>query len=185
MYCIILTCFLIHPSFHHFLPCLFSRVRLLVNRKTEEAVAVKVVDVSSAKECMDNVKKEVCVHKMLSHPNIVRFYGHRSEGSIHYIFLEYCSGGELFDRIGECWSWCVWRFVGIWRWHVVVFGGTEPDVGMPEKEAHRLFQQLIAGVVSNGIWLLFTFTFLSFSGHFNPNCETIQLINYLIKLIHF
>lgn len=25
---------------------------------------------------------------------------------------------------------------------------TEPDVGMPEKEAHRFFQQLIAGVVS-------------------------------------
>ncbi|KAK3523931.1 hypothetical protein QTP70_016737 [Hemibagrus guttatus] len=99
----------------------YGEVRLLVNRKTEEAVAVKVVDMSTAKDCMDNVKKEVCVHKMLSHPNIVRFYGHRSEGSIHYIFLEYCSGGELFDRI-------------------------EPDVGMPEKDAHRFFQQLIAGV---------------------------------------
>lgn len=73
---------------------------------------MKVVDMSTAKDCMDNVKKEVCVHKMLSHANIVRFYGHRSEGSIHYIFLEYCSGGELFDRIGESrgvycmrWGW--------------------------------------------------------------------------------
>lgn len=83
------------------LPLCCFRVRLLVNRKTEEAVAVKVVDMSTAKDCADNVKKEVCVHKMLSHPNIVRFFGHRSEGSIHYIFLEYCSGGELFDRIGE------------------------------------------------------------------------------------
>jgi len=27
---------------------------------------------------------------------------------------------------------------------------TEPDVGMPEKDAHRFFQQLIAGVVSFG-----------------------------------
>ncbi|ROL47583.1 Serine/threonine-protein kinase Chk1 [Anabarilius grahami] len=36
---------------------------------------------------------------MLSHPNIVRFFGHRSEGTTQYIFLEYCSGGELFDRI--------------------------------------------------------------------------------------
>lgn len=96
------------PALHHECPTfavpfdpVSFRVRLLVNRKTEEAVAVKVVDMSSAKDCMDNVKKEVCVHKKLSHPNIVRFYGHRSEGSIHYIFLEYCSGGELFDRIGE------------------------------------------------------------------------------------
>lgn len=33
---------------------------------------------------------------------------------------------------------------------------TEPDVGMPEKEAHRFFQQLIAAVVS----LAFSFFFL-------------------------
>ncbi|KAK2872684.1 hypothetical protein QQF64_017682 [Cirrhinus molitorella] len=99
----------------------YGEVRLLVNKKTEEAVAVKVVDMSKAKDCIENVKKEVCICKMLSHPNIVRFFGHRSEGTTQYIFLEYCSGGELFDRI-------------------------EPDVGMPEKEAHRFFQQLIAGV---------------------------------------
>ncbi|XP_077089207.1 serine/threonine-protein kinase Chk1 [Siphateles boraxobius] len=99
----------------------YGEVRLLVNKKTEEAVAVKVVDMAKAKDCIENVKKEVCVCKMLSHPNIVRFFGHRSEGTTQYIFLEYCSGGELFDRI-------------------------EPDVGMPEKEAHRFFQQLIAGV---------------------------------------
>uniref|UniRef100_A0A4W4E8K8 Serine/threonine-protein kinase CHK1 n=1 Tax=Electrophorus electricus TaxID=8005 RepID=A0A4W4E8K8_ELEEL len=61
----------------------YGEVRLLVNKKTEEAVAVKVVDTSSAKDCIENVKKEVCVHKMLSHPNIVRFFGHRSEGPIH------------------------------------------------------------------------------------------------------
>ncbi|KAK7131144.1 hypothetical protein R3I94_016321 [Phoxinus phoxinus] len=99
----------------------YGEVRLLVNKKTEEAVAVKVVDMAKAKDCVENVKKEVCICKMLSHPNIVRFFGHRSEGTTQYIFLEYCSGGELFDRI-------------------------EPDVGMPEKEAHRFFQQLIAGV---------------------------------------
>lgn len=40
------------------------RVRLLVNRQTEEAVAVKVIDTSQAKECADNVKKEVCIHKV-------------------------------------------------------------------------------------------------------------------------
>ncbi|XP_067350840.1 serine/threonine-protein kinase Chk1 isoform X2 [Channa argus] len=58
---------------------------------------------------------------MLNHDNIVRFYGHRKEGSTMYLFLEYCTGGELFDRI-------------------------EPDVGMPEKDAHKFFQQLIAAV---------------------------------------
>ncbi|KAM9331765.1 serine/threonine-protein kinase Chk1 [Pholidichthys leucotaenia] len=99
----------------------YGEVRLLVNRQTEEAVAVKVIDTSQAKECAENVKKEVCIHKMLNHPNIVRFFGHRKEGPTVYLFLEYCSGGELFDRI-------------------------EPDVGMPEKVAHRFFQQLIGAV---------------------------------------
>lgn len=40
------------------------RVRLLVNRHTEEAVAVKVIDTSQAKECAENVKKEICIHKV-------------------------------------------------------------------------------------------------------------------------
>lgn len=35
-----------------------------MNRQTEEAVAVKVIDTSQAKECAENVKKEVCVHKV-------------------------------------------------------------------------------------------------------------------------
>uniref|UniRef100_A0A4W6D5P7 Serine/threonine-protein kinase CHK1 n=1 Tax=Lates calcarifer TaxID=8187 RepID=A0A4W6D5P7_LATCA len=99
----------------------YGEVRLLVNRQTEEAVAVKVIDTSQAKECAENVKKEVCVHKALNHPNIVRFFGHRKEGPTVYLFLEYCTGGELFDRI-------------------------EPDVGMAEKDAHKFFQQLIAAV---------------------------------------
>uniref|UniRef100_A0A3P8VRM1 Serine/threonine-protein kinase CHK1 n=2 Tax=Cynoglossus semilaevis TaxID=244447 RepID=A0A3P8VRM1_CYNSE len=99
----------------------YGEVRLLVNRQTEEAVAVKVIDTSQAKECAENVKKEVCVHKMLNHSNIVRFFGHRKEGPTVYLFLEYCTGGELFDRI-------------------------EPDVGMEEKDAHRFFQQLISAV---------------------------------------
>ncbi|XP_008276984.1 serine/threonine-protein kinase Chk1 [Stegastes partitus] len=99
----------------------YGEVRLLVNRQTEEAVAVKVIDTSQAKECAENVKKEVCIHKMLNHSNIVRFFGHRKEGQTVYLFLEYCSGGELFDRI-------------------------EPDVGMAEKDAHKFFQQLIAAV---------------------------------------
>uniref|UniRef100_A0A673KVG3 non-specific serine/threonine protein kinase n=1 Tax=Sinocyclocheilus rhinocerous TaxID=307959 RepID=A0A673KVG3_9TELE len=53
----------------------YGEVRLLVNKKTEEAVAVKVVDMAKAKDCVENVKKEVCICKMLSHPNIVRFFG--------------------------------------------------------------------------------------------------------------
>ncbi|OXB56014.1 hypothetical protein ASZ78_015478 [Callipepla squamata] len=100
----------------------YGEVQLAVNRRTAEAVAVKIVDMKRAADCPENIKKEICINKMLSHDNVVKFYGHRREGPTQYLFLEYCSGGELFDRI-------------------------EPDVGMPEPEAQRFFQQLIAGVV--------------------------------------
>lgn len=65
---------------------------------------MKVLDASRAKDCPEIIRKEVCIHKVLSHANIVRFFGHRHEGHTRYLFLEYCSGGELFDRIGERWA---------------------------------------------------------------------------------
>ncbi len=43
-------------------------------------------------------RKEICIHRMLSHENIVKFYGHRKSDTVQYLFLEYASGGELFDR---------------------------------------------------------------------------------------
>ena len=49
----------------------------------------------------DKVKKEIALHKLAKHPNIVGCYGSRLEGTVQYIFMEYVSGGELFDRIGE------------------------------------------------------------------------------------
>ncbi|KAM8927394.1 serine/threonine-protein kinase Chk1 isoform 2-T2 [Pelodytes ibericus] len=99
----------------------YGEVQLAVNRKTEEAVAVKIVDLKRATDCPENIKKEICINKMLNHSNIVKFYGHRKEGKVQYLFLEYCRGGELFDRI-------------------------EPDVGMSDYDAHTFFMQLIAGV---------------------------------------
>ncbi|KAK7105675.1 hypothetical protein V1264_017024 [Littorina saxatilis] len=99
----------------------YGEVKLAYNVKTREAVAVKIVDTSEKGVVWDDVRKEVCIHRMISHQNIIKFYGVRREGDIQYLFLEYASGGELFDRI-------------------------EPDVGMPQAEAQKYFRQLIDGV---------------------------------------
>ncbi|KAM9255710.1 LOW QUALITY PROTEIN: serine/threonine-protein kinase Chk1 [Cariama cristata] len=71
-----------------------------------------------AADCPENIKKEICINKMLNHENVVNFTGTGGKAATQYLVLEYCSGGELFDRI-------------------------EPDIGMPG-EAQRFFQQLIA-----------------------------------------
>ncbi|XP_072166249.1 serine/threonine-protein kinase Chk1-like [Diadema setosum] len=99
----------------------YGEVKLAVNRSTQEAVAVKILNLDKTPGAADCVRKEVCIHRMMSDSHIIRFYGHRKEGAIQYLFVEYASGGELFDRI-------------------------EPDVGMPVPEAHRFFSQLISGV---------------------------------------
>lgn len=56
---------------------------------------------------------------MSNYESVVKFYGHRGESNIQYLFLEYCSGGELFDRI-------------------------EPNIGMPEEDAQRFFHEIMA-----------------------------------------
>ncbi|XP_023345296.1 serine/threonine-protein kinase grp [Eurytemora carolleeae] len=100
---------------------MFGEVKLLVNKENGEACAMKEIDLDSHPEAEEVVKKEICVHKLLKHKNIVQCYGSRLEGRRQFIFLEYCLGGELFDRI-------------------------EPDSGMPEHVAQRYFNSLICGI---------------------------------------
>ncbi|KAG5675168.1 hypothetical protein PVAND_005093 [Polypedilum vanderplanki] len=99
----------------------YGEVKLLINKNTSEAIAMKMVDLERHPDAMASVKKEVCIQKILSHKHILKFYGKRSQNNIEYIFLEYAAGGELFDRI-------------------------EPDVGMEITQAQRYFNQILAGV---------------------------------------
>lgn len=79
---------------------LLFRVKLLVNADTGEAVAMKVIDLKKHTNAAETVRKEVCIHRMLNDQHVIRFYGRRENGDFEFIFLEYASGGELFDRIG-------------------------------------------------------------------------------------
>ena len=98
----------------------YGEVRMLLNKRTMEAVAVKVVNTFQG-ECSDDIKQEICIHKAVKHTNIVRFLDHASDGRMTCLFLEYCSGGDLLDRIPH-------------------------GVGLEEPHAHRYFLQLIAAV---------------------------------------
>lgn len=99
----------------------YGEVKLLINRQTGEAVAMKMVDLKKHPDAASSVKKEVCIQKILQDQHILRFFGKRTQGEIEYIFLEYAAGGELFDRI-------------------------EPDTGMAQSEAQNYFNQLLNGI---------------------------------------
>ncbi|KAL7647145.1 UNVERIFIED_CONTAM: hypothetical protein RMT77_002403 [Armadillidium vulgare] len=99
----------------------FGEVKLLINQDTGEAVAMKIVDLNKHPDAVEAVRKEVCLHRILKHQNVIKFFGSRKENQMQYMFLEYAVGGELFDRI-------------------------EPDIGMPPDQAQKYFRDLINGV---------------------------------------
>lgn len=98
-------------------------MKLLINKKSGDCVAMKSIDITKCPEVAKEVKKEVAIHRLLKDSSIIEFYGTRSHAGIEYIFLEYAPHGELFDRI-------------------------EPDVGMPISDAHKYMGQLLDGIVS-------------------------------------
>ena len=101
----------------------YGEVKLATNKK-QDHIAVKTINLESVdnpSEIDTFVKKEVAIHKALRCKNIIRFLGMRKGPEKIYLFLEYVSGGELFDRI-------------------------EPDVGVPRTQARFYFSQLLTGI---------------------------------------
>lgn len=88
------------------------RVRLLVHARSGAAVALKVArghgqadgaqaDGAQADGAAPVQAREAALHRALRHPHVLRCLGERTHQGLHYLFLEYAAGGELFDRIGE------------------------------------------------------------------------------------
>uniref|UniRef100_A0A0D6R7S0 non-specific serine/threonine protein kinase n=1 Tax=Araucaria cunninghamii TaxID=56994 RepID=A0A0D6R7S0_ARACU len=97
----------------------FGVARLMRDKKTKELVAMKYIE--RGHKIDENVRREIINHRMLRHPNIVRFKEVLLTPTHLSIVMEYAAGGELFERICNA-----GRF--------------------NEDEARFFFQQLISGV---------------------------------------
>lgn len=76
----------------------FGTVYLAVNLDSGGLMAVKEIrfqDISSTPSLYKQIKDEMDVMEMLSHPNIVEYYGIEVHRDKVYIFEEYCQGGSL------------------------------------------------------------------------------------------
>lgn len=96
-------------------------MKLAVNRKTNERVAIKIMEKSKirAMEFTKQVKREILVMSKLKHPNVVKLNEVMRSDTRIYVVMELLPGGDLFARIGQVHD---------------------------EHEARKIFQQIVNGV---------------------------------------
>jgi len=102
----------------------YGRVLRGLDTMSGEQVAIKELQVASSERRRSAVVKEVAILRRLTDgasPHVIAFKGYFERGEKHYIVMEACTGGELFDKVA---------------------GGD-----LPSEDAGRgLFAQLVAGV---------------------------------------
>ena len=81
-----------------------GEVRLCTHRPSRDRRVVKIIAKATLPQSVidsGTVFEEVNILKNLDHPNLPRFYEFFEDDSNFYIVMEYCRGGDLFDRILE------------------------------------------------------------------------------------
>ncbi len=61
--------------------------------------AIKIIEKNSLKDRFFLLEREVSILLKLDHPNIISFIETYQDFKYFYVVMEYCSGGELLDRI--------------------------------------------------------------------------------------
>lgn len=80
----------------------FAEVWLCTHKRTKDVRAVKIFEKSSLTEYeiqTRSVFNEVEILKTLDHPNILKVFEYFEDTEKCYIVMEFCEGGDLFDRI--------------------------------------------------------------------------------------
>ena len=81
-----------------------GEVRLCIHKPSRDRRVVKIISKASLpQEVIENesVFEEVNILKELDHPNLPRVFEFFEDEEKFYIVLEFCKGGDLFDRISE------------------------------------------------------------------------------------
>ena len=78
----------------------FGLVKLGINKKTNQKVAIKIMNKKQMNTSdLELVRTEIEILKICQHPNIIKLYEIFENVDYFYIIMEYCSGGDLFSYL--------------------------------------------------------------------------------------
>ena len=81
---------------------IFGSVKLGVEKKTKERVAIKIIKKKKAKPSdIELVRTEIDIMKLCHHPNVVHLLDHFENAEYIFIVMEYIRGGRLTDYMKE------------------------------------------------------------------------------------
>ena len=81
---------------------IFGSVKLGVEKKTKERVAIKIIKKKKAKPSdIELVRTEIDIMKLCHHPNVVHLLDHFENADYIFIVMEYIRGGRLTDYMKE------------------------------------------------------------------------------------
>ena len=75
-------------------PLTYIRFMDRVDKRTGEAVAIKIIDVENAEDEVDDIIQEIAILSELKSPYVTKYHGSYLKGSHLWIVMEYCSGGS-------------------------------------------------------------------------------------------
>ncbi|KAI1100567.1 Pkinase-domain-containing protein [Jackrogersella minutella] len=75
----------------------FGKVFKGVEKKSGQAVAIKVIDIESAEDEVEDIIQEIAILSELQSPYVTKYYGSYAKGAELWIVMEFCSGGSCAD----------------------------------------------------------------------------------------
>lgn len=75
----------------------FGKVYKGVDKRTGQAVAIKIIDVENAEDEVEDIIQEISILSELQSPYVTKYHGSFLKGSDLWIIMEFCSGGSCSD----------------------------------------------------------------------------------------
>lgn len=80
----------------------FSKVFKAINTDNNQVVAIKIINkLNLSSKQLNNIKNEIIIMSKNNHINLLKLLDSHNNSNYCYLILEYCDGGEIFNKIIE------------------------------------------------------------------------------------